>query len=170
MRYLVVLLCAFSLIACDAGDDDDGGNLAGSGAAPDSGSTADTDSTPDGQCPYAANVVTNPEGGYQGDECTTDDDCRYGTCVSSPLVTGDQFKICTKQCNCGENSECSADGRVDGLDSTCLRFGLSVYPDEPMTAFCQRECTTVSDCQSFSEKYTDCRVLVGVTKVCTVAE
>jgi hypothetical protein len=167
MRTVVLLLCAFALVGCDVEDGDHNGATT---STLDGGSSADVGSAPEGQCPFAANEVTNPEGGYQGDECTTDDDCRYGTCLSSPLVTGDQFKICTKQCNCGENSECSADGRVDGLDSTCLRFGLSVYPDEPMTAFCQRECTTLSDCQSFSEKYTDCRVLVGVTKVCTVTQ
>jgi hypothetical protein len=122
----------------------------------------------DGVCSFGDNAVTNEAGGVHGDTCDSDDDCRYGTCISSPLVTGGAFKICTKQCNCGENSECSSDGKVDGFESTCLRFGLSVYPDEPMTAFCQRECLSVADCKSFSELYTDCRVVVGATRVCTV--
>jgi hypothetical protein len=122
----------------------------------------------DGICSFAENEVANEEGGVHGDICDSDDDCRYGTCFSSPLITGGTFKICTKQCNCGENSECSSDGKVEGFESTCLRFGVSVYPDEPMTAFCQRECSSVADCKSFSELYTDCRVVVGATRVCTV--
>ena len=172
MRTAVLLLCALTLIACDANDDDQtssSGTAASSNGGTDAGTNTGTGSSDDGMCSYEDNVISNPEGGFQGDECTEDSDCRYGTCVSSPLVTGDQFKFCTKQCNCGVNSECSADGRVDGLDSTCLRFGVSSYPDEPMTAFCQRECSSVSDCKSFSEKYTDCRVIVGVTKGCTVS-
>ena len=168
MRTGVLVLCALMIVSCDSSDSD-GSSSTSSSSTTTGGTNTGNGSSDDGLCSYADNVVSNPEGGYQGDECTQDSDCRYGTCISSPLVTGDQFKICTKQCNCGANSECSADGRVDGLDSTCLRFGVSYYPDEPMTAFCQRECTSVSDCKSFSDKYTDCRVLVGVTKVCTVA-
>ena len=167
MRIFALMLCALLVFSCDTNDDDEPSSSSGSSSngTVDGGDGGGGD---DGLCSYEDNVVSNPSGGYQGDECEQDSDCRYGTCVSSPLVTGDQFKFCTKQCNCGANSECSADGLVDGLDSTCLRFGVNSYPDEPMTAYCQRECTSVSDCKSFSDKYTDCRVLVGVTKVCTV--
>jgi len=155
----------YGACSCELTDDEIQACIDAGGSADECGTSPDIN---DGVCSFDANAIIHPDGGVHGDECETSEDCEYGTCVSSPMVTGGLFKICTKQCNCGENSECSADGKVDGFESTCLRFGPSSYPDEPLTAFCQRECLSVSDCKSFSELYTDCRVTVGATRVCTV--
>lgn len=122
----------------------------------------------EGVCGQEPNAVDDPEAGTHGAECAEDTDCQYGVCVGSPLVTGELFKMCTKQCSCGENSECSADPKFNGMGATCLRFGEAIYPDEPMVAYCQHTCLSVADCAALSDQYNACVIIVGATKVCAV--
>lgn len=121
----------------------------------------------DGLCSHPDNAIVDDGAGEHGAECVSDTDCRYGRCVSSPLITGDAFSFCTKQCNCGVNSECADDVGANGQPATCLRFGLTYYPDEPDTAYCHQVCTSLDDCLALSPNYTHCEnAPVGVKKVC----
>ena len=127
-------------------------------------SSGSSSTASDGECPFAAQSVLDATALLHGSQCTTDDDCQYGQCVTSPLVTGQSFKFCTKQCACGENSQCSD----DGAGFTCLRYGPS-YPDEPYTAFCAPTCSSVADCAGLGP-YTACMNIAGagIDEVCVV--
>jgi len=143
LKLLTLAAAAALLLACDTTGDD--------------ASTA-------GQCPHADQAIGDASALPHGSQCTSDADCQYGQCVTSELVTGFNFKCCTKQCSCGENSQCSQ----DGAGFTCLRYGPS-YPDEPYAAFCAPTCTSVSDCAGLGP-YTACDNIAGagIKDVCVV--
>ena len=155
--WLVILL----LCACDA---DTGTTSVGGG---DSGSTGGGDTQNDGLCSHPDNAIIDASAGAHGSECTSNSDCQYGRCVSSPLITGGALSFCTKQCNCGANSVCADDVGANGEPATCLRFGATYYPDEPDTAYCAQICKSLDDCLALSAGYTHCETApVGVQKVC----
>ena len=170
------LILTLALIACDSDTgSSSGGPSVGNGDGTGSGDIGSVDGgnggggdNGDGLCSHPDNVLSNPSGGTHGAECTDDSDCQYGLCVTSPLVSGGAFSFCTKQCNCGANSSCKDDTGSGGQLGECLRFGLSSYPDEPDTAYCQQTCSSLADCQDLSDKYTACKIVVGTRKVCAV--
>jgi hypothetical protein len=125
---------------------------------------SDEGSSTGGECPHEDQVVLDASALPHGAQCISNEDCQYGQCVTSELVSGFDFKFCTKQCACGENSQCSQ----DGAGFTCLRYGPS-YPDEPYTAFCAPTCATAADCTSLGP-YTACTNIdgAGIQDVCVV--
>jgi len=160
---LVAGLLLIQLVGCDADQRPTSSAGGGSGDV----STNGDGNGGEGLCSHADNMIVDEGAGQHGVECVSDIDCRYGRCVSSPLISGGVFSFCTKQCNCGVNSECSADVGDNGQPATCLRFGLTYYPDEPDTAYCAQVCTSLDDCLALSDKYTHCEnAPVGVKKVC----
>ncbi|MEC9071216.1 MAG: hypothetical protein VX938_02510 [Myxococcota bacterium] len=168
-RILSVGLTVFLLVGCDS--DQSPTTTTGGGGGDVTPSNGDTGGTGggggDGLCSHPDNTIVDEGAGQHGAECISDVDCRYGRCVSSPLVTGGAFSFCTKQCNCGVNSTCSDDVGANGQPATCLRFGVTSYPDEPDTAYCAQICTSLTDCLALSDKYTHCEnAPVGVKKIC----
>ena len=121
-------------------------------------------------------VLSNPNGLGHGQVCEQDADCEYGRCVASPAITGGAFKVCTKDCSCGANSDCGVDLSPAGVDPSqatageCIRFPQK--SSEPIISMCLPPCQSVSDCTALGDQYTDCALpestygIVGLYKVC----
>lgn len=128
----------------------------------------DSSTTPD-QCAYS-NSIVNPNGSLHGEPCEKNEDCKYGICKAIPS-TG-EYKVCTKICNCGENSTCSEDDdATTGRTYFCYRPSVEKYGK---VYYCIPSCKTSDFCKSnFADFYNSCgndlndgNGSVGITKGC----
>ncbi len=95
--------------------------------------------------------------------CQSNNECLYGLCHSSPSISGSGFKICTKRCDCGKNSQCS-DDNGEGNYYSCQRFSPNNHPDEELLSICTRTCGTGSSaCPSL---FNGCEIVTGAQKTC----
>jgi len=119
---------------------------------------------PGDTCP--AVTVKFPDGKALGFECTKDEECKYGMCYKgSPTNFATDFGICTKNCSCGEGSDCADEGYYPGSSEAlfqCVRPSISTQPDgkkDTAAAFCVAQCLNgISDCDAYGDFYTDCAV------------
>ncbi len=113
-----------------------------------------TTTTPtDGQCPYPANTVTNASGLLHGIACTDNSQCKYGVCTKTAMQQGKSSTtgVCTKQCSCGINSQCSDDNDANkGLEFTCI-FASSGPGRE-----CGVVCKNDTDCKNINSNQPFC--------------
>jgi len=106
-------------------------------------------------------LVQNPGGKLHSEPCTSDAECKYGLCHSSPEIAG--FKFCTKNPYCGPTTECSSDNS-NGKTYFAQLYNNNSHPNETAKEICVQECKFATDCPS---DYTACETVTGVRKTCT---
>lgn len=130
-----------------------------------------TGTEPSTDCPNVS-TLTKPDGLLHGVACTTNADCKYGVCSTSAMqmagATG--FGVCTKNCRCGPNSQCSDDdNNTKNMTFSCIKGGAGGAVSE-----CAARCTSAADCQAINPKLPFCVTSVsgsfsGAVKVCAGA-
>jgi hypothetical protein len=113
-------------------------------------------------CP--AVTIKFPDGKDLGFQCAKDEDCKYGLCYKGSITSfATDFGVCTKRCDCGENSDCSLEGTYpQSIEAyfVCQRPSISSQPEgqkDTLTAFCMAQCLHgVDECDRYGDFYTDC--------------
>lgn len=117
--------------------------------------------------------ITNPTGLLHGEACTSDGECKFGTCLKSGGVAS--FGYCTKDCTANVNSACGNDDKTSTAYPTntyaCLRKKTSQSSVNPLQ-HCAVRCATDQECVALG--YTKCLGLdsdalnlsSGGTKIC----
>lgn len=122
-------------------------------------------------CPQVSKL-TNAAGLLHGVACSSNADCKYGTCSTTALQMAGQsgFGVCTKNCRCGEFSQCSDDDKnTKNMTFSCIKGGPGGTLSE-----CAARCTSAADCQAINPKLPFCVTSVngsfsGAVKVCAGA-
>lgn len=126
-----------SLAACDATGDDPGG--------------------PTTICTYGYTAAADPGDAPVGAACEEASDCASGVCVkpgSDGNDTNNLFSFCTRGCDCNRDSDASLSPSEEAT-LLCLQpqGGGASEGDRHAVP----RCTTLQDCVTLSDKWTDCR-------------
>lgn len=110
-------------------------------------------------CQYSTPVVSNASGKLHGEPCTSNAECKYGTCTKSALQLGGVAVtkgICTKQCSCGgSTSICSNENVTDASGIAVVEFKC-IKADGGAGSECARYCTSAADCKAWNPELPFC--------------
>lgn len=110
-------------------------------------------------------AISNLSGKRHGEACTTAAECMYGFCKFGALqLINDATKgVCTKDCSCGANSECSKEN-IAGQSYSCI-FGAA----KPVAKECAAVCTSDAQCAAINPALPFCLSSSGYSGVFSTA-
>ncbi len=134
--------------------------------------------TPDlTNCQYSTPVITKADGKLHGEACTSNAECKYGTCSKSAMQVGGHGTtgVCTKQCSCGGTSSVCANDNVVDTDGTAIREFKCIKAYTGPGAECALYCTSAADCQKWNPALKYCvdgvsPVFNSGVKVCSAVQ
>ncbi len=116
--------------------------------------------TPDlTNCQYSTPVISNAAGKLHGEACTSNAECKYGTCTKAALQLGGAAVtkgVCTKQCSCGGSaSVCANENVTDASGNAVVEFKCIKAPTGAGSE-CARYCTSAADCKAWNPELPYC--------------